>query len=99
MGELTRTRLAGCQDHGPAIVTGTDPDAFQDLLAEVYQRLQDRPKVHTHKCCACEAELTCSCNDRRQVDRLTGKERRLYCVGCGMVRDALTRAEAQVDAT
>lgn len=43
--------------------------------------------IHTHKCYACDDPLTCCCADRRQMDRLTGKERRLYCVWCQMVED------------
>lgn len=38
---------------------------------------------HYHTCAVCEVTLICVCNDRRQVDRETGKPRRLLCVACG----------------
>lgn len=38
---------------------------------------------HYHTCTGCEVTLICCCNDKRQVDRLTGQARRLLCVACG----------------
>lgn len=39
-------------------------------------------RLHWHRCYACEDMLVCACEDRRQFDRETGKERRIYCFGC-----------------
>jgi hypothetical protein len=38
--------------------------------------------IHTHKCVECQVSMTCCCEDRRDVDRLTGKRRSLRCLGC-----------------
>lgn len=40
---------------------------------------------HYHTCAGCEVTLICCCNDKRQVDRLTGQARRLLCVRCGEI--------------
>jgi len=48
--------------------------------------------LHWHRCYFCEDMLVCSCDDRRQFDRATGKERRIYCFGCANLEEAL-RAE------
>ena len=45
--------------------------------------------IHTHKCYLCEAELTCCCPDRRDVDRVTGKERRILCLDCEQMQKEL----------
>lgn len=49
--------------------------------------------LHWHRCYACEEMLVCSCMDRRQYDRVTGKERRIYCFGCAELNKLLTMAE------
>jgi hypothetical protein len=53
---------------------------------------------HLHECAVCEVTLICVCNDKRQVDRATGKPRRLLCVTCGEIAEGmreLERAEQQ----
>lgn len=40
---------------------------------------------HYHTCSECDVTLICCCPDKRQVDRLTGKPRRLLCVRCGEI--------------
>lgn len=49
-------------------------------------------KLHWHRCYSCEDMLVCSCADRRQFDRATGKERRIYCFGCAELNKALKEA-------
>jgi hypothetical protein len=46
--------------------------------------------MHTHACYACGATITCVCPDRRDVDRVTGRPRRLYCMFCSRLRDELS---------
>lgn len=58
-------------------------DAFGSLLGQEYQRLQHLSASHYHECASCGVTLVCVCQDRRQVDRLTGKPRKLLCVKCG----------------
>jgi hypothetical protein len=38
--------------------------------------------IHTHKCIECQVPMTCCCEDRRDVNRLTGKRRPLRCATC-----------------
>jgi hypothetical protein len=38
--------------------------------------------IHTHKCVECQVPMTCCCEDRRDVNRLTGKRRPLRCATC-----------------
>lgn len=38
--------------------------------------------LHWHRCYSCEDMLVCACADRRQFDRNTAKERKIYCFGC-----------------
>jgi hypothetical protein len=68
-------------------------DAWQNLLEQADARQRTRAGIHTHRCWSCEEEMTCCCGDRRQVDRLTGKERRLLCLGCIEVRAAVLAGE------
>lgn len=68
-------------------------DPLQSLLAQEYQRKHKGSAMHTHRCLACEQELTCACRDRRQVDRQTGKRRELYCLSCYQVQTELLRYE------
>jgi len=49
---------------------------------------------HYHQCAICEVTLICCCNDKRQVDRLTGKLRRLLCVQCGDIQAAMWDLDA-----
>jgi len=44
---------------------------------------------HYHACAICDVTLICVCDDKRQVDRVTGKPRRLLCVACGEIRDGM----------
>jgi hypothetical protein len=53
--------------------------------------------IHTHKCTHCSTELTCCCESRLQIDRMTGKPRVFECVDCmrlgaNIVQDALEEA-------
>lgn len=48
--------------------------------------------LHWHKCFSCEEPLTCCCDDRRQADRLTGKQRKIFCLDCQDLRDKLELA-------
>lgn len=50
---------------------------------------------HYHECAVCGATLVCCCPDRRQVDRLTGKPRRLLCVACGEIAEGMRELERQ----
>jgi hypothetical protein len=45
--------------------------------------------LHWHRCYSCEDMLVCCCADRRQFDRVTGKERRVYCFGCEQLQKML----------
>ena len=38
--------------------------------------------MHQHQCAACDQPLTCCCDDRRGIDRETGKKRRILCRDC-----------------
>jgi hypothetical protein len=49
--------------------------------------------LHWHSCRACSDMLVCGCADRRQFDRDTNKERRIYCFGCQKLQEALAMAE------
>lgn len=49
--------------------------------------------LHWHRCYSCEDMLVCACDDRRQFDRETGKERLIYCFGCAELNKLLTIAE------
>ena len=68
-------------------------DPMQKLLQEHYQQLNRGEEVHTHRCLACEEEVVCVCRDRRQVDRMTGKRRELYCMACWKVQQGLLAVE------
>lgn len=46
--------------------------------------------VHQHKCYTCGIAITCVCSDRRDVDRMTGKERKLECDECAAMKELLT---------
>lgn len=48
--------------------------------------------LHWHRCYSCEDMLVCACDDRRQFDRQTGKERRIYCFGCKELNEAMRMA-------
>lgn len=56
----------------------------------------DKPPIHGlhwHRCYSCEDMLICACEDRRQFERETGKERRIYCFPCAKMRKGLEMAE------
>jgi hypothetical protein len=56
-------------------------------------------RLHWHRCYSCEDMLVCACGDRRQRDRETGKERRIYCFGCWQLQEALAVAELDKQVT
>lgn len=39
-------------------------------------------RLHLHTCSSCGDPVTCCCPDRRQVDRATGKVRKILCIFC-----------------
>jgi hypothetical protein len=70
-------------------------DPLQDLLRQEYQRLNRPVGSHYHKCAACGVTLVCCCPDRREVDRATGKVRKLYCITCGDIRLGMQELELE----
>lgn len=51
---------------------------------------------HYHSCHACGKTLVCVCSDKRNIDRATNEERRIYCVACGEIQAGML--ELEVDA-
>jgi hypothetical protein len=43
---------------------------------------QAKMGIHQHNCFSCGDPLTCCCPDKRQIDRATGKQRKILCDFC-----------------
>jgi hypothetical protein len=74
---------------------GGELDPLRSLREEAYQRENRPSEVHLHECNACEEVIVCTCRDRRQVDRRTGRRRELYCIPCWRIRRGMLDLELE----